>query len=86
MLEDRPYMKEPVFGPRKSITVTMLIILGACFVLQSVLLSYSAGGRSLLAELSLTGEAIPRLDAPRLFPRAFGLGCAGGNRFGSLRS
>ena len=60
MLEDRSYMKEPVFGPKKSITVTMLIVLGDCFVLQSILVSYSAGGRAPLSEMSLTGEAIRR--------------------------
>ena len=61
MLEDRSYMKEPVFGPRKSITVTMLIIVGVCYVLQSILLSYSQSGRQLvLHELALTDQALRR--------------------------
>jgi membrane associated rhomboid family serine protease len=58
MLEDRSYMKEPVFGPKKSITVTMLIIIGACYVLQSILYSYSAAGRHLVGELALTDDAL----------------------------
>src|SRR5687768_14654464 len=60
MLEDRSYMKEPVFGPRKSITVTMLIVVGVCYVLQSILLDYSAGGRHLVRELTLTDESLRR--------------------------
>ena len=60
MLEDRPYMQEPVFGPKKSITITMLVVLGVCFVLQSILFSYSQGGSTLLRELSLTKGAISR--------------------------
>ena len=60
MLEDRPYMKEPVFGPKKSITVTMLIILGVCFVLQSILFSYSLTGSRILTELFLTRAALSR--------------------------
>ena len=54
-------MKEPVFGPRKSITVTMLIVIGACYVLQSILLSYSQAGRHLvLDDLALSDEALRR--------------------------
>src|SRR5688500_15525595 len=60
MLEDRSYMQEPVFGPRKSITITMLVILGICFVLQSVLFSYSASGSAFLDELFLHREALSR--------------------------
>jgi membrane associated rhomboid family serine protease len=61
MLEDRSYMKEPVFGPRQSITVTLLIVIGACYVLQSILLSYSQGGRELvLDDLALSDEALRR--------------------------
>jgi membrane associated rhomboid family serine protease len=60
MLEDRSYMKEPVFGPKKSITVTMLIALGACFVLQSILISYSMAGRQLVGELALTDLSLRR--------------------------
>ena len=60
MLEDRSYMKEPVFGPRKSITIVMLTILGACFVLQSILLSYSYSGRNLIFDLVLTPQAVSR--------------------------
>lgn len=60
MLEDRSYMQEPVFGPRKSITITMLIVLGACFILQSILFSYSRGGSLFLQELFLQREAISR--------------------------
>ncbi len=60
MLEDRSYMQDPVFGRRKSVTVTLLIVLGVCFVLQSVLFSYSATGSSFLSELMLTWKAVGR--------------------------
>jgi membrane associated rhomboid family serine protease len=60
MLEDRSYMKEPVFGPKKSITVTMLIILGVCFVVQSILFSYSETGTEILGKLLLTRSAVAR--------------------------
>ena len=60
MLEDRSYMQEPVFGPRKSITITMLVVLGICFVLQSILFSYSLSGSQFLRELFLHREAISR--------------------------
>ena len=60
MLEDRSYMQEPVFGPRKSITTVMLIVLGIAFVLQSILESYSISGSRLLNHLLLTPEAISR--------------------------
>ena len=60
MLEDRSYMQEPVFGPRKSITITMLVVLGACFVLQSIIFSYSAAGSEFLNHLFLHDEAISR--------------------------
>lgn len=64
-------MQEPVFGPRKSITVTLLIVLGACFVLQSILLSYSASGTSLVRELALTRDAIARGHLWQLFSFQF---------------
>jgi membrane associated rhomboid family serine protease len=60
MLEDRSYMKEPVFGPKKSITVTMLIVLGVCYVIQSILYSYSGTGSRILSELFLTHDAVAR--------------------------
>ena len=60
MLEDRSYMQEPVFGPKKSITITMLVVLGICFVLQSVLNSYSQVGSRFLGELFLTSSSIYR--------------------------
>ena len=44
-------MQEPVFGPKKSITITMLVVLGICFVLQSVLFSYSLSGSQFLRQL-----------------------------------
>lgn len=53
-------MQEPVFGPRKSITITMLIVLGACFIIQSILFSYSRGGSMFLQELFLQPEAVSR--------------------------
>lgn len=34
MLEDRPYMREPSYAPRRSATVTLLIVNVAAFVLQ----------------------------------------------------
>jgi membrane associated rhomboid family serine protease len=60
MLEDRSYMQEPVFGPRKSITITMLVVLGICFVLQSILFSYSLSGSQFLRQLFLHDEALSR--------------------------
>jgi membrane associated rhomboid family serine protease len=61
MLEDRSYMKEPVFGRKKSITVTMLIIIGVCYVLQSILLSYGRSGQQLVFhDLALSSEALRR--------------------------
>jgi membrane associated rhomboid family serine protease len=60
MLEDRSYMQDTVYGPKKSITVTMLVILGVCFVLQSLLFSYSRGGSAFLEELFLDRDALAR--------------------------
>lgn len=60
MLEDRSYMQEPVFGSRRSITMIMLIALGTCFVLQSILISYSPAGRNLIFDLVLTPQAVSR--------------------------
>jgi membrane associated rhomboid family serine protease len=53
-------MKEPVFGPKKSITVTMLIILGVCYVVQSILTDYSVAGSRLLGELVLSWKTLAR--------------------------
>ena len=64
MLEDRSYMQEPVFGPRKSITIVMLVVLGACFVLQSILFSYSAAGSEFVFNLFLHDEALSRGSNP----------------------
>src|SRR5689334_13709154 len=61
MLEDRSYMKEPVFGRKKSITVTLLIVIGVCYILQSILLSYGRSGKELVFDdLALTDEALRR--------------------------
>jgi membrane associated rhomboid family serine protease len=40
MLEDRSYMRDPMYGSRRSVTAIMLVILAACFVVQSISLSY----------------------------------------------
>ena len=53
-------MQEPVFGPRKSITMVMLVVLGACFLLQSILFSYSAAGSEFVFNLFLHDEALSR--------------------------
>ena len=60
MLEDRPYMRGPGYGSYRSVTMIMVIALAVCFVLQSILLSYSGAGSRLLGELVLTREAITR--------------------------
>jgi membrane associated rhomboid family serine protease len=60
MLEDRSYMRGPGYGQYRSVTVVMLVILTICYVLQSVLYSYSLAGTRLLAFLELTPLAITR--------------------------
>src|SRR5688500_13483170 len=41
MLEDRPYMRDPVYGSRRSMALNIIIALGICFVIQNILLFYS---------------------------------------------
>ena len=53
-------MQEPVFGPRKSITTVMLIVLGVCYVFQSIALSYSLEGSRLVRQMALTEFAVAR--------------------------
>ncbi|HEV8544572.1 MAG TPA: rhomboid family intramembrane serine protease [Verrucomicrobiae bacterium] len=48
MLEDRPYMRDPMYGAHRSVTMIMVVLLAACFILQSVLISYSSDGAFLL--------------------------------------
>jgi len=60
MLDDRSYMREPVYGTQKSITVIMVVILGVCYVLQSIAYSYSSTGVSLLRDLALTESVLRR--------------------------
>ena len=60
MLEDRSYMRGPSFGSGRSITVLLVIILAVCFVLQSVILSYSEFGTALLHYMVLSKAAITR--------------------------
>jgi membrane associated rhomboid family serine protease len=56
MLEDRPYMRQPTFGSRRSLTVTLLIVNVAAFVLQSIMFGYPPrlGSNNLFA-LSVDG-------------------------------
>src|SRR5438445_9727245 len=60
MLEDRPYMRGPSYGSYRSVTTLMVITLAVCFVIQSVVLSYSEAGSYLLGRMVLTREAITR--------------------------
>jgi membrane associated rhomboid family serine protease len=60
MLEDRTYMRGPSFGSHRSVTVVLVISLAVCFVLQSILLSYSEAGSNFLSHLPLTSGAITR--------------------------
>lgn len=41
MLDDRPYMRDPMHGSRRSMALTIIIVLGVCFVIQNLLLVYS---------------------------------------------
>ena len=41
MLEDRSYMRDPMYGSRRSMALTIIIVLGVCFVIQNLLLYYS---------------------------------------------
>lgn len=41
MLDDRPYMRDPAYGSQRSYTVMLLITLGVCFVLQSLIQFYT---------------------------------------------
>lgn len=41
MLDDRSYMREPVYGSRRSMALTLIIVLGICFIIQNLLLYYS---------------------------------------------
>lgn len=60
MLDDRPYMRDPLYGSRKSITIILLITLAVCFVVQSVIYSYSRSGTGLLYYLELSGNVLRR--------------------------
>jgi membrane associated rhomboid family serine protease len=60
MLEDRSYMRGPGYGQYRSVTVVMLVVLTVCFVLQSILYSYSIAGSRLLESLELAPEAVTR--------------------------
>ncbi|HVK59046.1 MAG TPA: rhomboid family intramembrane serine protease [Candidatus Kapabacteria bacterium] len=41
MLEDRSYMKDPMYGSRRSMALNIIIVLGICFVIENILLFYS---------------------------------------------
>jgi membrane associated rhomboid family serine protease len=60
MLEDRPYMRGPGYGSYRSITVLLVISLAVCFVVQSIILSYSQVGTDILAYMVLTKAAITK--------------------------
>src|SRR5436190_4914277 len=48
-LEDRMYMQDPLYGPRKSVTVVMLITLVVCYAIQSIEESYHGAGAFFIA-------------------------------------
>jgi membrane associated rhomboid family serine protease len=59
MLEDRSYMQDPLYGSRKSVTVILLVALVVCFIVQSVVFSYSLAGSIFIHRyLLLSGDAI----------------------------
>jgi membrane associated rhomboid family serine protease len=41
MLEDRSYMRDPMYGSRRPMALTIIIVLGICFVIQNFLLYYT---------------------------------------------
>ena len=42
MLDDRPYMRDPMYGSHRSYTIVLLITLAICFVIQSIVDFYSS--------------------------------------------
>ena len=43
MLDDRSYMRDPMYGQQRSYTIILLATLGICFVLQSIIQYYVRG-------------------------------------------
>ncbi len=62
MLEDRSYMRSPSYGSFRSVTMIMVVVLAACFLVQSVVQSYGAAGAGarFISSLALTHFAITR--------------------------
>lgn len=58
MLEDRSYMRDPSYGPYRSMTVIMVITLAACYMVQAILVSNSEAGANLIGQMVLTKAAI----------------------------
>jgi membrane associated rhomboid family serine protease len=44
MLDDRSYMRDPMYGSRRSMVLNIIIALAICFVIQNLLLFYSSFG------------------------------------------
>jgi membrane associated rhomboid family serine protease len=40
MLDDRSYMRDPMYGSRRSMTLTIIIVLAICFVIQNLVAFY----------------------------------------------
>jgi membrane associated rhomboid family serine protease len=59
MLEDRSYMRDPMYGAHRSVTMIMVILLAVCFILQSILFSYRSSSALVLFQyLALSKAAI----------------------------
>jgi membrane associated rhomboid family serine protease len=44
MLDDRPYMRDPMYGSRRSMSLNIIIVLAICFVIQNLLIFYTSFG------------------------------------------
>jgi membrane associated rhomboid family serine protease len=56
MLEDRSYMRDPMYGSRRPMALNIIIFLGLCFVIENLLLFYSRF--PLLEYFALTGNTL----------------------------
>jgi membrane associated rhomboid family serine protease len=45
MLDDRSYMRDPMYGSRRSMALNIIIVLAVCFVVQNLLIYYTSFGR-----------------------------------------
>ena len=70
MLDDRSYMRESEPQYRFSATITLMIVLGACFLLQMAA-SMSGGARFIHDHLELSTDGIRRLQVWQLLTYQF---------------